>query len=210
MRFTAYYNLAELGSQACADTGGGGGVRGAVTTVTDCESAAAALGLNDTTVDELDVIYSDARSAGCHWYSDSFTKILGFNTNLESVENCANCQCNDCILPVCRLYTAKELFDAALAQARETEAATYETFYTASIVLVIFIEAAGILSVLKSTKEVRWPQAVLVIIFGIRSFDMFSDWVRSPPPLSTRPSLTLSACPSSALLGQGSWALWSA
>ena len=85
---------------------------------------------------------------------------------------------------VCRLYSATEVLEAALAQARETEAATYKTFYTASIFLVIFIEAAGIISVLKSTKDVGWPQAVLVIIFGIRSFDMFSDWVRPP---RTRP-----------------------
>ena len=65
---------------------------------------------------------------------------------------------------------------AALAEAHETEAATYQTFYIAALILVIFIETAGLYVVTKTSEELGWPQAILVLIFGIRSFDMFSDW----------------------------------
>lgn len=68
--------------------------------------------------------------------------------------------------------------EAVLAEARETEAATYRLFYIIALVIVVFVEIAGFYVVLKTAPDEKlgWPQAILVLIFGIRSFDMFSDW----------------------------------
>ena len=60
--------------------------------------------------------------------------------------------------------------------ARARPRTTYNTFYIAAGTLIVFILAGTLYVVSKSSEELGWPQIVLVLIFGVRSFDMFSDW----------------------------------
>ena len=53
-------------------------------------------------------------------------------------------------------------------------------FYIAAAVLVIIIELAGLYVVVQTIEKPGIRQAFLILVFGIRSFDMFSDWVRHP------------------------------
>ena len=65
---------------------------------------------------------------------------------------------------------------ANLAAALEAEEVAYSTFYIAALVLVVLIEVAGLYVVLSTNDELGCMQVLMVLIFGIRSFDMFSDW----------------------------------
>jgi len=61
--------------------------------------------------------------------------------------------------------------------ASQEEKQSYQDFYYASAALVIFIEIAGLYVVTQTLHQpLGWKQGGLVLIFGIRSFDMFSDW----------------------------------
>jgi len=61
--------------------------------------------------------------------------------------------------------------------AADEEKQSYQDFYLASAALVVFIEIAGLYIVTQTLDQpLGWKQGVLVLIFGVRSFDMFSDW----------------------------------
>ena len=80
-------------------------------------------------------------------------------------------------LPQLRGCTDDNLGKVTAFFASQEEKQSYQDFYYASAALVIFIEIAGLYVVTQTLHQpLGWKQGGLVLIFGIRSFDMFSDW----------------------------------
>ena len=61
---------------------------------------------------------------------------------------------------------------------RDGEDEEYFDFYLACCILVLVIELCGGGYIL-SKDEVKWKHIAIVLVAGIRSFDMMSDWVRT-------------------------------
>ena len=72
--------------------------------------------------------------------------------------------------------SAKERFS------EDTEQKEYNNFYLACAILLLLIELAGG-AYLISLDDLKWGNVIFVLVVGMRTFDMMSDWAFFAIPL---------------------------
>ena len=77
---------------------------------------------------------------------------------------------------LCEYYDeTNEHKEKCLGWKKKVEGAEYNTFFLACAILVLLLEVAGAWY-LVSQESLEWRNVLLVMVVGVRSFDMMSDW----------------------------------
>ena len=73
------------------------------------------------------------------------------------------------------LCTIHEDQDACLNSKKKVEGANYKIFFWVCAIVVLLLEVAGAWY-LVSQESLEWRNVLLVMVVGVRTFDMMSDW----------------------------------